>query len=231
MPELFQFEPNFRKAFEESIIPFAIYQYLDHKVVTLLVTDGLCTLMRSNREEILERFQNDMYKNVQQQDAYAIAQAAVRFATEGGEYDVVYRERLGDSKDYEMIHAVGEHIMMQGTRIAVVRYDNITRAIASTANAQKIFESSVSQFYDSSDSALCVVAKDRDVLLYTNRAFEKVLTPVKAYDSGITYWEYFFGAESAPAEHSLAGHCGKGRFIATDPVHKHPVVLNVREAF
>lgn len=134
---------------EESKIPFAIYQFEDKKVVVRMVSDGLCALMETKREELVDRFANDMYQNVEKTDALSIASAAYRFATgEDDIYDVVYREKLSAGTEYSMIHAVGQHFFDEnGERYALVTYDNITDALASNENTKKVFESSVERFY------------------------------------------------------------------------------------
>ena len=47
----------------------------------------------------------------------------MRFATEGGTYDVVYRSKVNGV--YCIIHATGEHIYAEdGTRLAIIWYVN-----------------------------------------------------------------------------------------------------------
>lgn len=52
-----------------------------------------------------------------------IADAAYRFATEGGTYEVVYRTKDRARSDYRIIHAQGRHIYTDtGVRLAQVWY-------------------------------------------------------------------------------------------------------------
>lgn len=231
MGELYQFRPYIRKAYEEAVIPFAVYQYCNGKIHVLFVTRGLCELTRMSREELMDRLENDMYANVHPQDAYVIAQASLRFATEGGEYDVVYREKFSFSEEYQVLHAVGAHVRTpEGTVLGVVRYNNITRAITSTENVKKVFNSSLEDFYNLDPQATCIVTRDRSQVLYANIAFTQILPPVKGYDSGVNFWEYFFGKKSGGKEGYFRSVCGKGPQIATEIAAGRPIVLNVREA-
>ena len=66
---------------------------------------------------------HNMYKDVHPNDVARIADATVRFATEGGEYDVVYRSKALKSDAYRVIHAKGEHVPADsGVRLAEVWY-------------------------------------------------------------------------------------------------------------
>ena len=40
----YDFDKHTREAFEQSVVPVGIYQVVDGRVVTLIVSDGLCEL-------------------------------------------------------------------------------------------------------------------------------------------------------------------------------------------
>ena len=42
--ERYEFSNESRELLEKSVIPFAIYQFIDKRVVTLIVSDGFCKL-------------------------------------------------------------------------------------------------------------------------------------------------------------------------------------------
>ena len=52
-----------------------------------------------------------------------VADAAYRFATEGGRYEVVYRTLTRNKTDYIIVHSLGEHVMTEdGVRLAYIWY-------------------------------------------------------------------------------------------------------------
>ncbi|MBQ7582982.1 MAG: EAL domain-containing protein [Lachnospiraceae bacterium] len=107
---------------EKSCIPYAIYQFIDNRVVTLALTKGFLELSGINgREEAYRLMDEDMYRDVHPDDVMKIADAAVDFATGKSGYNVVYRSRIGD--EYRIIHAFAEHFYPNvNTRLAVVWY-------------------------------------------------------------------------------------------------------------
>ena len=122
--EKYRFDEQTMSVFERSCIPFAIYQFIDRRVVTLALSDGFLELFGfEEREDALWVMDNDMYRDAHPEDASRIADAAFRFATEGGRYDVVYRTRAPGGSDYTIVHAHGKHVHApDGTRLAVVWY-------------------------------------------------------------------------------------------------------------
>ena len=123
----YQFPQGELAHIEESELTFAIYQFLDKRVVTLALTEGFLKLFGyDNREQAYYDMDNDMYKNTHVDDKARVADAAYRFATEGGQYDVIYRTKAAVGPDeYYIIHAHGEHVITEtGERIAQVIYMN-----------------------------------------------------------------------------------------------------------
>ena len=122
----YQFAPNLKAGMEASPVPFAIYQFIDKRVVTLVLSAGFCDLFGfDDREEACYVMDNDMYRSAHPDDMARIADAAFRFATEGGEYNVVYRTRTSDHEEYTVVHAQGQHVFTEtGVRLAYVWYTN-----------------------------------------------------------------------------------------------------------
>ena len=104
--------------------PFAVYQLIDRKVVTLALSDGFMKLFGyTDRAKAYWDMDHDMYREVHPDDVARIADAAVRFATEGGRYEVIYRSKAIGSPVYRVIHASGEHLLTDtGVQIAQVWY-------------------------------------------------------------------------------------------------------------
>src|SRR5574344_1834501 len=94
-----------RRTLESLIVPLAVYQFINKKVVPILVSDGLCKFEGKTRDDLLYMFTHDMYRNVHPEDAKTIPQAAYDFAVKGGEYNVTYREKLRGSSEYSILHA------------------------------------------------------------------------------------------------------------------------------
>ena len=124
MAERYQYTEQELRTIEGLQIPFAVYQFINKRVVTLALSDGFCRLLGyEDRAQAVYDMDHDMYRDTHPDDVNRIANAAVRFATEGGTYDVVYRSKVPNGAGYRMIHARGEHVMTpNGTRLAHVWY-------------------------------------------------------------------------------------------------------------
>ncbi|MCR4888364.1 MAG: EAL domain-containing protein [Ruminococcus sp.] len=122
--ERYQFGDAERFHMENARIPFAIYQFIDKRVVTLVVSAGFCDLFGyDDINEAYHDMDDDMYKDTHRDDSARIADAAFRFATEDGRYDVIYRSKNKKGPGFNIIHAQGEHITTDnGMRIAQVWY-------------------------------------------------------------------------------------------------------------
>ena len=124
--EKYQFDQTLMQTMEDSHIPFAVYQFIDKRVVTLVLSAGFRKLFEfDKKEDAYYVMDNDMYRATHPDDKARIADAAFRFATEGGSYEVVYRTKTRNHGHYLVIHAQGEHVYTQnGARLAIVWYTN-----------------------------------------------------------------------------------------------------------
>ena len=122
--ERYEYSKETRELLEKSLIPFAIYQFINKRVVTLILSDGFCKLFNyEDKEKAYYDMDHNMYWGTHPDDASRVADAAYRFATQGGEYDVIYRSRDKYGEGYRMIHSVGEHFVTEtGVRLAQVWY-------------------------------------------------------------------------------------------------------------
>ena len=120
----YRFDDSSKKALEQLRTPLAVYQFLNKRVVTVLLSDGFLDLFGFNdREKAMYMMDHDMYQATHPDDKARIADAAIRFATQGAKYDVVYRTRFVDSNDFRIVHAKGEHVYPEdGVRLAYVWY-------------------------------------------------------------------------------------------------------------
>nr|MCR5842679.1 EAL domain-containing protein [Oscillospiraceae bacterium] len=122
--ERYQYSSEQRTLLENNPVPYAVYQFLNKRVVTLILSDGFCELFGYKDRALAYRdMDRDMYKGTHPDDVSRIADAALRFATDETGYDVVYRTKIADSADYRIIHAIGRHVYTpSGVRLAYVGY-------------------------------------------------------------------------------------------------------------
>jgi diguanylate cyclase (GGDEF)-like protein len=122
--ERYQYSDEELAFMEESQVPFAIYQFVNKRVVTLALSKGffeLFGLTGMDKKEVYDLMDNNMYRETHPDDLAALGDAAYRFATEDEPYDVVYRSRKDG--EYRIIHAHGTHLVKKdGTRVACVWY-------------------------------------------------------------------------------------------------------------
>lgn len=119
----YHFEDKNRIILESLNVPFAIYQYIDNRVVTLLVSDGFCSLLHLSREEVCLLMNSDMFRGTHPDDRQRVSNQANSFARDGGVYDVVYRVWSVFHDEYRIIHAQGRRFVTRdGTALSVVQY-------------------------------------------------------------------------------------------------------------
>ena len=124
MMEKYRFGEAEEKLIENMSVPVAVYQFIDRRVATVALSKGFCELFGlDDRDEAYRLMDNDMYRDAHPDDIARISEAAFRFATEGGEYEAVYRNRSPKDKEYRLIHARGRHeYAPTGERLAFIWY-------------------------------------------------------------------------------------------------------------
>lgn len=120
----YQFGEAESKLIENMSVPVAVYQFIDKRVVTIALSKGFCELFGfSDRDEAYHLMDYDMYRDAHPDDVARISEAAYRFATEGGVYEAVYRNKSPEDSKYRLIHALGRHEYTDtGERLAVIWY-------------------------------------------------------------------------------------------------------------
>ena len=118
------FPADHQKLLESFQVPFAIYQFVNQRVATIVLSDGLLKIFGyEDRTRAYYDMEHNMYRNAHPDDVARVADAAIRFAREGGDYDVIYRSRTDDNPEYRIIHALGKHVTTDtGVRLAQVWY-------------------------------------------------------------------------------------------------------------
>ena len=182
---------------EHSEVPLAVYRFVDGHIQTILVSDGLVRWQTPGctREDLLKFLDTDMYRDVHREDIVFVATKAKEFAkSKDGRYEVVYRQKLYGKDEYRTLHAQGYHrVLDDGSECAIVVYDDVTSAFDTCKDFRNEFDNSLIEFLnnDSVEPFVIVDAKTHEIYMLS-ASVDKVWTPVKAFDSGITFEEYFF---------------------------------------
>ena len=92
--ERYRFSEHDQSLLESIQTPFAIYQLIDKRVVTLVLSDGFCNLFGyEDRSKAYIDRDREMYADIHPDDTARIADAAYRFANDGSTYEVIYRAK------------------------------------------------------------------------------------------------------------------------------------------
>ena len=120
----YEFKKDELACLENLRTPLAVYQFLDKRVVVRVLSAGFCDLFGfSTRDEAYEVMRRNMYSMAHPDDAARVADAAYRFATEGGTFEAVYRVKAWKSSVCKIVHVLGEHVYTEaGERLAYVWY-------------------------------------------------------------------------------------------------------------
>lgn len=122
---MYTFPEELRKAYESMPSAFVYDQYIDGKVVPILVSDGFCELVGLDREKALAWFTEGQFERLHPDDVGRVARVSVKFANKRSGYDLVFRSRHDDG--YHVIHAIGKwQIMPDGTELALLTYADLT---------------------------------------------------------------------------------------------------------
>ena len=209
-----------RAVFEHAEHAIAVYRFADARVKTVCISDGLYAMMHTaeerDKEALIRRYDTDMYRNVVPEDAARIAAEAKRFATEGGRYDVVYREKVYQRNYYTLTHAVGyHHYLSDGSRIAVIVYTDIEDVEKANEYARMYEGNTLRNFLD------------RGELLYCNAPMRRLLRPVRNFDTGITLSEWLLGREDPALLAMVASMDGQGNQPASFRGDGEDVIMRV----
>ncbi|MBP8969478.1 MAG: EAL domain-containing protein [Lachnospiraceae bacterium] len=121
--EKYVFDEKAKALLESSCVPFAIYQFLDNRVVTHLVTDGFCDIMGVDRATVYDSMENHLYDADHPDDVARLGNAVIEFATGKSDFNILYRTKTPDG--YHIIHARGKHVNAPtGEQLAVVWYSD-----------------------------------------------------------------------------------------------------------
>ena len=121
--EKYVFDKKIKEVLESSCVPFAIFQFLDDRVVTHVITDGFLDIVGLDRKQAYDQMENHLYDNDHPDDVARIGNATLDFASGKGDFNIVYRTMTPDG--YHILHARGKHVNAPtGERLAVVWYSD-----------------------------------------------------------------------------------------------------------
>ena len=195
---------------EAMRVPFAVYQFVDKRVVTLALSSGFCTLFGySDLKQAYHEMDHNMYRNTHPDDMARIANTAFRFAAEGGVYETIYRSKCANTAGYKIIHAVGEHFYPEeGVRLAQVWYTdegmyregeegtNLARSMSNALHEESILKTaqfdyltglpSMTYFFELSESTrdACIERGEEPVLLYMDFSGMKYFNSKNGFAEG-----------------------------------------------
>ena len=184
---------------EKLEIPLAVYRVVDGHINTVLVSEGLVRWLAPGftREDLIHFLNTDMYRNVHHEDIVYVATKAKEFArTKDGRYDVIYRQKLHGKDEYHTLHAVGCHSRLDdGSDCSIVIYDDVTDALGLNSENRVNFDNGLIDFLntDKVEPFVIVDAKTHEIYMIS-ASVEQIWKPVKAFDSGITFEDFFFKA-------------------------------------
>lgn len=119
---MYQFSREIREAYERLNIALAVYQVIDGRVVTVLVSDGMCRARKDTREHLIHALDYSMFERVHPEDVGKLANLGKEFARHERPYDSVFRAS-DEEGNIRLIHAVGQwQTMPDGTELAFCYY-------------------------------------------------------------------------------------------------------------
>ena len=120
--ERYQFNAAESKLLEECSAPLAIYQRIDNRLVTLLVSKGFVELFGFENAEVAQEFMdNDMYQIVHPDDLARITESAKNFILDDKDFNVLYRSKIRG--EYRIIHAFGKRKFLEdGVKLTEIWY-------------------------------------------------------------------------------------------------------------
>ena len=123
----YEFSKETRSFLENVPIPLAVYQYVDDQICPLLVSKAYLDLFGyGSCEEAVYGLRTDLYRHVHPEDLARMESDSYRFATEGGIYDVLFRNKRDDQSEYHIIHGTGKLIEFCGSNMAFITYTDET---------------------------------------------------------------------------------------------------------
>ena len=94
--------------FESLPLPLALYQKIDGKIACILVSDGLCGMMKTERGQLIDILNNRLFERVHPDDVGRITRIVSEFSQYLCGYDVIYRSKYDPDGDYHYVHSTAK---------------------------------------------------------------------------------------------------------------------------
>lgn len=123
------FSPENIRFFESLPLPLALYQKKEGRILCILVSDGLCSMMKTEREQLIDILNNRLFERVHPDDAGRIARIVSEFAQHLCGYDVIYRSKYDPEGDYHYVHSTGKIFTAEnGEETALFAYSDVSES-------------------------------------------------------------------------------------------------------
>lgn len=223
----YELSQDIRKAYESLSVAMAIYQFVNDKCVTLLVTDGLCKLFGTERAALTYEFDTDMFGRLHPDDVEMLANLGMNYAIHGTNYDTVVRIMRPDKNGYMLLHTTARPVILDdGTRIDFFTYADVTNIDMGIRNSFDATLSPKAKFLDENVGAVAVVSKEYNILFYCNNAMKALIPPQRIFDSGIRFNDYFY-PDIPDGIKELSHTPTDGLHYVTDPRTGNKLIVSV----
>ena len=112
--------------YERSMIPVGICYVDNGRFKAHIISDGICRMYRSTREEMFTRLNGpDPFVNILEKDE--MLKAVRAFSVDNEPYDVVFHEYVGADRKLITVHCTGYHeYTKEGKRYSILLYDEVS---------------------------------------------------------------------------------------------------------
>lgn len=114
---------------ERSMIPMGICYVEDGRFKVHIISDGVCRMYHSTREEMFARLNGpDPFVNIVEKDEMLDAVRA--FMVDNAPYDIVFHEYVGSERKLITVHCTGYHeYAKDGRRYSILLYDEVSDTV------------------------------------------------------------------------------------------------------
>jgi|GEM_PF-7077613 len=217
-----------REILERQEMPIGIFQFTGGKTVTLLVSDGLCSLLGVDRPTLMERFDRDMFFGVHPDDAARAVEITKRFIIYDEPYQVIERYKYNETdEDYSLLFCHGVHSFREnGAKLAVISYADISGTESMNIFTSEGLADTVRDFLHNHTTPMAVVSRNRHLLYYYNESMTRIFQPAMSYDTTRTFNEFFFGDNNTEIQ-GLYDHVDQGIQTYENPLTHEEIDVSV----
>lgn len=204
------FPTEVKETLEKLDSAFAIYQYYDGVIRVLVVSNGLIHLMEPGmtREKAVKRMEMNAEKHTHPDDQERVeAEIHSYIRGESNGLDIIYRKRLYGQDAYAMLHAKGSDQVINGQRIVLISFDDMTAVLDKESSVQGAYEKSLFQVVDNRVDAFAIINPDTFKIEISNQAMNTLLK--KGHHNTVYFTNVFIDAKGQPIDlHNVIYHHG-----------------------